>query len=74
MQKKPHEWGCKAFVLGGISGFSDGFKVFAGGQSNTVSVGAPDLGSSGKVAMRLDERNYKIFFITGSPVFPLKCT
>mgnify|MGYP000336018700 CR=1 FL=1 len=51
--KKPHKWGYKAFVLSGISGFSYDLEIFAGGQSNTIPVGAPDLGASSNVVARL---------------------
>lgn len=64
---KPHKWGFKNFVLSGVSGFSYDFELFAGAQSNTFPKGAPDMGVSGNVVIRLTEtvprgKNYKIFF------------
>lgn len=65
--KKPHKWGYKIFVLSGISGFSYNFYVFAGSQSNSVPEGAPDLGISSNVVVKLAQIlpkhvNHKIFF------------
>ncbi|CAG4946695.1 unnamed protein product [Parnassius apollo] len=64
---KPHKWGYKNQVLSAVSGFSYDFDIFAGDQSNTRPVGAPDLGVSGNVVTRLTETvprhvNHKIFF------------
>jgi hypothetical protein len=46
--------GLQTFDLSGISGFSYGFEVFAGGQGNTILVGAPYLGASGNVVRLVD--------------------
>ena len=75
--KKPHKWGYKAFVLSGISGFSHDFDIFAGAQSNTVPDGAPDLGASSNVVVRLTQsvprhHNYKIFFDNWFTSVPLE--
>lgn len=64
---KPHKWGYKVLVLSGISGFSYNFYVYAGSQSNTVPIGAPDLGTSSNAVVKLAEVipkhvNHKIFF------------
>jgi hypothetical protein len=40
--KKQHKLGYKAYVMSRISVFSYYLEIFAGGQSNTVAVGAPD--------------------------------
>lgn len=75
--KKPHKWGFKAFVLSGVSGFSYDFEIFAGAQSNVVIPGAPDLGVSGNVVVRLTETvprhvNHKIFFDNWFTSVPLE--
>nr|CAH7715220.1 unnamed protein product [Callosobruchus chinensis] len=64
---KPHKWGDKNFFLSGTSGFSYDFDLYAGSQSNSVPPGAPDLGMSSKMVVKLSEsipkhQNYKLFF------------
>ncbi|PSN38182.1 hypothetical protein C0J52_15046 [Blattella germanica] len=75
--KKPHKWGFKAFVLSGVSGFSYDYEIFAGAQSNTIIPGAPDLGASSNVVVRLTQTvprhvNHKIFFDNWFTSVPLE--
>jgi hypothetical protein len=75
--KKTHKWGYKAFILSELSGFSYDFDILAGAQSNTVPDGAPDLGASSNVVIRLTQsvpqhHNYKIFFDNWFTNVPLK--
>ncbi|GJQ84042.1 hypothetical protein Trydic_g10506 [Trypoxylus dichotomus] len=51
--KKPHKWGYKVYVLSGASGFSYGYEIFAGSQSDTVPIDAPDLRVSSNVIFRM---------------------
>lgn len=65
--KKPHKWGYKAYVLSGISVFSYDYEIFAGAESDTIPPGAPNLGVSSNVVVRMAAsipRNmkYKLFF------------
>ena len=44
--KKPHKWGCKVFVLSGVSGFSYYFEIFIGKSDNLCAPHEPDMGAS----------------------------
>lgn len=75
--KKPHKWGYKAFVLSGISGFSYDYEIFAGEQNNTVPAGAPNLGVSSNVVVRMAKtiqrhKNHKLFFDNWFTSVPLQ--
>lgn len=64
--KKPKKWGYKNLVLCGSSGFSYDFDIFAGEQSNTVPEGAPNIGASGNIVIKLTDsvprhKNYNWF-------------
>lgn len=64
---KPHKWGYKNQVLSGVSRFSYDFDIFAGEQSDSFPLDAPDLGVSSNVVTRLTStvprhQNYKICF------------
>ncbi|KAF2890133.1 hypothetical protein ILUMI_16040, partial [Ignelater luminosus] len=69
MPNKPHKWGFKLFVLGGVSGFFYTFELHAG-QENDPSKrlqNKPDLGAYSNVVVRLSRviqrnQNYRLFF------------
>lgn len=67
LANKPHKWGFKLFVLSDSFGFSYCFEVYCGAGDNVIIPGAPDLGASANVVVRLspilpDFRNHIMFF------------
>lgn len=67
MPDKPHKWGVKLFVLCDSSGFCYNFEVYGGAGDNVIQPGAPDLGASSNVVVRLSRvvpafKNHIIIF------------
>lgn len=67
MSAKPHKWGTKLFVLCDSAGFSYKFEVYADAGDNILQEGAPDLGASANVVVRLsqlipDQLNHILYF------------
>lgn len=67
MPNKPHKWGFKLFVLCDSNGFSYAFEVYTGAGDNVLTEGAPDLGASSNVVIRLtknvpDNVNHILYF------------
>lgn len=67
MPNKPHKWGFKLFVLCDTNGFSYAFEIYCGAGDNKVPQGAPDLGASSNIVIRLsrgipDFANHVLYF------------
>ncbi|XP_036322289.1 piggyBac transposable element-derived protein 1-like [Rhagoletis pomonella] len=55
MPNKPHKSGVKLFVLCDSHGYSYRFEIFNGAGNNVVVPGAPDLGATANVVVRLSQ-------------------
>lgn len=55
MPNKPHKWGVKLFVLCDSNGFAYRFEIYNGAGDNVVLRGAPDLGATSNVVVRLSQ-------------------
>ena len=44
--KKPHKWGCKVFVLSGVSGFSYYFEILTSKSDDVCAPHEPDMGAN----------------------------
>lgn len=67
MPNKPHKWGIKLFVLCDSHGFAYRFEIYNGAGDNVILSGAPDLGSTANIVVRLtqtveDMRHHIIYF------------
>ena len=75
--RKPHKWGYKVFVLGGVSAFSYNFEVFTGAGDNVCLPNEPDIGSSSNVVLRLarhlpSDVNHKLYIDNWFNSLPLQ--
>lgn len=55
MPNKPHKWGIQLFVLCDSHGYAYRFEIYNGAGDNVVLPGAPDLGSTANIVVRLSQ-------------------
>jgi len=49
LQKKPHKWGYKMWVLSGVRGLLYNFELYAGKDGCVMQNGEPELGAASNV-------------------------
>lgn len=55
LPNKPHKWGVKFFVSCDSQGYAYRFEIYNGASDNVILPGAPDLGSTSNVVVRLSQ-------------------
>lgn len=76
MPNKPHKWGIKLFVLCDSHGYAYRFEIYNGAGDNIVLPGAPDLGATSNVVVRLSQTipdfvHHIVYFVNFYTSLPL---